>query len=917
MRKLYFFLSFVIILLTTTVSVAQIPYDRPCYGVNAGLDSTFCSSSCKAVSRLAIPDHENRSTTAYVVQQLTMPAPAYNTSGTNTIVDQDDIWSGVVGLGFNFCFFGNTYNSIVIGANGLISFNTAYAGLSCPWSYTGGLPLCCTTGNRLNTIMGPYTDIDPSVGFNPNRINWYREGVAPCRRFVINFYQVPYFWCTGTIMSSQIILHEAYNIIDVVIASKPVCSAWNSGQGLIGIQDATGANWYAPAGSNPSTVPQANICYRFLPNGPLMQTINWTQGATVVSNTATLNPTICPTSTTTYVANLVNTRCDGTTVTVTDAVNFTVNAAPAPSAGPDKAINCTSSSVTLGSPTVAGHTYLWTPSAGLSATNIAQPTATAANTYYLTETNTASGCITKDTVIVISDFVPPVANAGPDKALTCGAVTIGTAAVAGYTYSWTPAAGLNDPTLAQPTASSPNVYTLTVTNLVNGCTASDAVTVSGSITLPTANAGPDKMLTCTAPSVTIGSPAVAGNTYSWSPAIGLNNAAIAQPTASAPNTYILTVTQTAGGCTVKDTVVISQDIVPPVANAGADQVLTCTNSNYVIGTAAIAGTGYSWSPAAGLSNASIAQPTVTAPNVYTLTATNLANGCTTTDAVTISQNITPPAANAGADQTLTCTAPVVTIGSAAVAGNIYSWSPAAGLSNASIAQPTTTAPNIYTLTVTNTANGCTATDAVTILQNTTPPVANAGADQALTCTNLSYVIGTPAVAGDTYSWSPAAGLSNASIAQPTVTASNIYTLTVTNTANGCTATDAVTISQNITPPVANAGADQTLTCTNPNYVIGAAAVAGNTYSWSPAAGLSNAAIAQPTATAPNIYTLTVTNTANGCTSADAVTILQNITPPAANAGVDQTLTCTTPVVTIGSAAVAGNTYSWSPAGGLS
>jgi hypothetical protein len=164
----------------------------------------------------------------------------------------------------------------------------------------------------------------------------------------------------------------------------------------------------------------------------------------------------------------------------------------------------------------------------------------------------------------------------------------------------------------------------------------------------------------------------------------------------------------------------------------------------------------------------------------------------------------------------------------------------------------------------------------------------------LTCTNTSFIIGTPGNSSNTYSWSPAIGLDDATLAQPTVSAPNTYTLTVTNIANGCKTIDQVVISKNITPPVANAGIDKTLTCADTSLLIGSPAVAGNTYSWNPALDLSNPLAAQPFTTVPGTYTLTVTSNANGCTSTDEVIIAQNIAPPVANAGIDKTLTCANP-----------------------
>ena len=44
----------------------------------------------------------------------------------------DDSWSGAANIGFNFTFYGNTYNQFVMGSNGVISFNMGNAGGYCP-----------------------------------------------------------------------------------------------------------------------------------------------------------------------------------------------------------------------------------------------------------------------------------------------------------------------------------------------------------------------------------------------------------------------------------------------------------------------------------------------------------------------------------------------------------------------------------------------------------------------------------------------------------------------------------------------------------------------------------------------------------------------------------------------------------------
>ncbi|MEO5585544.1 MAG: hypothetical protein ABIQ75_08825, partial [Flavobacteriales bacterium] len=96
-------------------------------------------------------------------------------------------------------------------------------------------------------------------------------------------------------------------------------------------------------------------------------------------------------------------------------------------------------------------------------------------------------------------------------------------------------------------------------------------------------------------------------------------------------------------------------------------------------------------------------------------------------------------------------------------------------------------------------------------------VANAGADVTICAGGPTTMGAIPAATGGLapyqYSWSPAAGLSNASVQHPvcTSTTSRTYTLTVTDAA-GATATDAVTVTVNPLPVV-------NLSCSNADQGI--------------------------------------------------------------------------------------------------
>ena len=499
-------------------------------------------------------------------------------------------------------------------------------------------------------------------------------------------------------------------------------------------------------------------------------TYSWSGGGQ--TSTAT-SITVSPTTTTTYTV----TGTDGTcSTTATFAV--TVTPPPVADAGADRTICPNVTSTPLGGTPLAGATYSWSPALGLSSTTVPNPTVTLPNTtgaayvqvYTLTVT-VGANCSNTGTVRVTVS-APAVADAGPAVAVCSGVASgpLGTPALPGYTYSWSPATGLSSATAAQPTATLTNTtgaattttYTLTATN-GSGCTATSSVviTVNPAVVV---NPGPAISLCSGTTSAPLGGTAAAvpGYTYSWSPSTGLSTPNRLNPTVTGTNLtgapiiriYTLTVTTTAG-CVGSATVEVTINPAA-VADAGPARA-TCPNTPVAIGGTPIAGTTYTWSPATGLSSTTSLNPTVTLPNTtnapitatYTLTATT-ANGCVSTGTVVVTVN--PPAvADAGPDAAV-CDLKTVRLGTPALPGYTYSWSPSLGLSSATTAQPVLTASNLtaapivrtYTLTAT-TANGCVGTDVVVVTINPRPAAESIVGPTSVcpTVTGVAYSVPNP------------------------------------------------------------------------------------------------------------------------------------------------------------------------------
>lgn len=391
-----------------------------------------------------------------------------------------------------------------------------------------------------------------------------------------------------------------------------------------------------------------------------------------------------------------------------------------------------------------------------------------------------------------------------------------------------------------------------------------------------------------------------GGSYSWSPSTGLSNPNISNPIVSALATtkFYVTVSD-ASGCSKKDSVSITVKSSPLIAKSNDTTI--CFNSQVPL--FASGGSSYVWSPLAGLSNATMANPTASplTSTKYYVTVTNPA-GCSKKDSVNITVNNLPLISKS--NDTAICVNSKIPL--FAEGGGSYAWSPATGLDNTNTSSPFATplTTTKYYVTVTNT-EGCKKIDSIKITVNNLPVISKSN-DTSI-CLNAKVPLF--ASGGSSYEWFPSTGLNNANSQNPIAAplSTTKYYITVAN--GGCAKKDSVKISVNNLPVVSKS--NDTSICINSKVSLFSSG--GTSYEWSPSAGLNNINTAAPTATplTSTKYYVTVTN-ALGCSKMDSVKVTVNNLPVISKT--NDTAICINSK--IGLLASGGSSYSWEPAAGL-
>lgn len=402
----------------------------------------------------------------------------------------------------------------------------------------------------------------------------------------------------------------------------------------------------------------------------------------------------------------------------------------------------------------------------------------------------------------------------------------------------------------------------------------------------------------------------AGNiSYNWS------NGSSSQDLVGVPQgTYSCTITEGRGHSIETGPIEVAGPAVPVAVSGEEVNQVTCSGEGN--GSISVQGTGgagnymYNWSN--GESTATINSLD---GGDYDLTITD-SDGCTVEQSYTVAEPAVltgsynaVPASCGNTNGLLSMTAD----------GGTAPFNYDIGIDNNSSGVFINIPPGVYSAVITD-ANNCTFPIPV-LVEDLPSPTAVASGTGMITCANNTLELSGDGSTEGTfidYSWTTTDGaiVDGDDSLYPTISAPGTYTLEVLDAQTGCFETSTVTITGDLSAPVAMSNNTGVIDCANTEATLdgtGSDSGANVSYLWTTENGniVSGETELIAQANAGGVYTLIVTNNDNGCTASSTVTVEQTAELPVSDAGNQQALTCVTSEVTLdGSNSSAGDNYTY-------
>lgn len=801
-----------------------------------------------------------KTTTAGGCQCMVPVDPTFSvvpiTSGSAPDYRNDDGSTALIPLGFNFCFYGTTYNSCYINNNGNISFGSPYSTFSSnPFPDAGFVMIAPFWGDvdTRNLASGlPYFKKTATSLI----VKWSNVGYYSSYADKLNDFQLIITDGTDPMLPNGNNVAFCYGDMQWTtgdasdgvngFGGTPATVGVNKGDGTnyiqIGRFDQPGASYDGPYGLNDGVSFLDNKSYFFNTCGTNNNLPPIVQDATGGGSTCGDTIRICALGDT-----LVYTT---TFLAPENTQSITINGS-APTLGSSfQPLGVTTS-------TAGTTTYAWMV--------VATPTVTGIHTVVVTGTDNGAPPLSSSATyfIKIQNLPVPQPTLSIAPAGTVCATPGATVSLVNFpdydNVYWSTGASGNS-----IIANTTGIYYVTVEKL--GCykSSSDTVTVFPN-PVPTV-LGPFNYCAPAANATISVNPPLAGmpaySTYTWTPG------GIGTPTAGLTGTaggtsYTVSVTDI-NGCKGAKSFTVSS--ASPTATISSNPLSICGAGTTTL-TASITGaTSYSWS-----NGANTQSTTVTAAGSYSVLIT--ANSCTTSASTNITINPTPTVTLPPTVGLCSGANAIVSVSSFSPSGAYtYTWSNG---SNASSLSVTTT--TVLTLQVTNTASGC-----ISTISNSCNVVAAANPTVTMPSTPIIFCNGanailTPTVGGGTpaynYTWTPLALGTNS-----TATTNSVGTFTVlVSDQNLCKGTATVATVKS-TPTVGLSSADLVICPSECSKIkaIGTSSFTPFTYAW------SNSTVYVGDSTlmcSAGVVTITFTDN-KGCSATSTITVVDDVIPVA-------------------------------------
>lgn len=788
---------------------------------------------------------------------------------------------------------------------GLPSYNNAAGGLNSLQLCTGAdvcinrlvITLTYAPANQASPALQP-TSVFGQNNVCPGAIQTYS---CPAVSNASSYnWTLPVGWTLNSGGGTNVITATPGSAGNVCVRAQNLCG--NSIYTCFAVNLLTGSLPPTSANANPNPVcASASTTTLSLSGGTLGSAASWDWysgscgGALAGSGSSIV---VSPSSTTTYYV-----RASGTcNTTACASVILTVNPSPTANAGSTKVLNCTTTNTVLSGS--GGGSYTWSGPGILSGGSSATPTVNIPGTYSLIVTS--AGCpSTVSTVVVTQDNTPPSVSSGVTSILNCTLTTTNinaTTATTPVSYNWSGTgitAGSGTGTI---TVNQPGTFNYIITNTSNGCQTSGSQVVSQDITTPAVASAASGSLNCTMTSVNASATTTTTPvSYNWSGSGITGGAGTGTVSVNIGGTYNYTVTNTSNGCKTIGSQAIVQNTTPPAVTPAASGVLNCnvTSVNASANTAS-SPVSYNWAGTGITGGAGTATVSVNQPGTYNYTVTNTSNNCTTSGSQVISQNTVTPIVTMPSTKTITCGTPSVTLVASANPSNCTPIWTGGVSSGANSYTATAASPNNYTLTITDPANGCSASGITQVLPSAGFPSVIALASNSLSCiTTTAEVVATTTSTPVSYSWSGPGIVSGAATATINVNTGGQYTVVVQNTSSLCSSTITIGVVSNTTITTPLISPTGSISCLTPSLTLNGSPNSSVTYTWTGSGIVGNNNSQNVDINQGGVYTLNITNL-DGCVGTETISVATNTAAPSFTLVTASTVTttCSSPNATL-------------------